>query len=142
MKKFVTYEQFGILANKLVELIKESNKIYEYIVTIPTGGLPLAAHLANKLNIHKDNVILPNKINHELFSENNKLLYGDDLIDTVVTLYEFQMEYGVMDSAVLFYKPDNKQYPVTPTYYVSTTDLWLIFPWEDPNEKPNREGYE
>jgi len=138
---FVTYEQFGVLSDMLVDVIQQSGKTYENIIAIPKGGLPLATHLANKLGIK--NIILPNQITHELFSENDTALVVDDLVDSGITLFELQEEHGHFDSAVLFFKPTKaKEYNIEPTYYVKTTDKWLVFPWENPNEKPNREGYE
>lgn len=137
-KYLVTYTKYGNLINNLVEKIKNCDfaKGHElkYIYGIPKGGLPIAVHLAHHLGLY----LIDNK---PMFSEKirtfgyKNILVVDDVADTGKTLEE----YSMFTSATLFYK---KQSTIEPTFYVETTDKWIVFPWETLEEVPNRPGYE
>ena len=66
-----------------------------------------------------------------------KILVVDDLIDEGRTLKSFAV-YPHYRFAVLYKKPWS---PIEPHYYIGETEDWIVFPWEDPEETPNRKGY-
>ena len=136
-KYLVTYTKYGHLIDQLVKQIQSTVFAdgwgLKYVYGIPKGGLPIAVHLAHHLGLY----LIDNK---PLFSEKIKtigyrnILIVDDVADTGKTLEE----YSMFTSATLFYK---KQSTVRPTYFVETTDKWIVFPWETLDEIPNRPGY-
>jgi len=72
-------------------------------------------------------------------SDISKVLIVDDLVDTGETLKNIkQGEREIkFDSAVIYYKPRSI---VIPTYFVEQVNNsdWIIFPYEKPDEIPNR----
>lgn len=129
-KFLITYERYGIMAKTLTEMIKKSNVDFDFIHVIPRGGYPLAVHLSHFLDLEIKNELLPSCEKH--------VLVVDDLIDEGHTLSHFSMHPELFKIAVLFTKPWS---PFKPDYYIGETENWIVFPWEDPEETPNRKGY-
>ena len=127
-KFLISYERYGIMIKTLTEMIKNSGLEFLSIYPIPRGGYPIAVHLSHFLNVPiRDEVILTDK----------NILVVDDLIDEGETLKSFT-EYPHYKFAVLYKKPWS---PIKPDFYIGETDNWIVFPWEDPEETPNRKGY-
>ena len=126
--RIITYKQYGSLLDKLVYLI-ETNPIVKDIknvVGIYRGGLPIAVHLSHYfswdyIEDHHFNV------STEHFIENTLIV--DDIADTGKTLNDYTLnDYNYsFPTATLFYK---KRSIIQPTFYVETTDKWIVFPWE------------
>lgn len=127
-KIFLTYHHYGLFIENLKDIIKFSDQYksgkYKYIYGIYRGGLPIAVHLSHHLN-------LPLIKTFEHITKPSEVLIVDDICDTGKTLEEFKGH----DTATLYYKDRST---VKPTYYVNTTNKWVIYPWEHENEVPNR----
>ena len=129
-KEFISYLHFDVYMGQLVEMIKKSNiiKDIKHIVGIPRGGLPVAVHLSHYLNIDLEN---PNFLLEE---EYKNTLMVDDIAHTGDTLLHYH-SLGFIYSATLYYKASSL---IKPTFYVREATKWIVFPWEDPDEVPNR----
>ncbi len=137
-KYFVTPQEFHdsiiILANKIPK------GKYEYIYAIPRGGLIVGVYLSHYLELE----ILDKHdfaVRYTVYLRTNDreiindILIVDDLSDTGVTLDSFIQQFDV---ATIHYKPRSI---VKPTYYVEEcpNDRWIVYPFEKPDEEPNRE---
>lgn len=146
-KIILTYKTYGDLVDRLEVLIKVHKRFKDlkYIYGVPKGGMPLAVHLAHKLELTYIDVITPTYESptftdiHDSPEKRKQLLIVDDLTDTGVTLEAYSKNNGVL-TATLFHKPKTSKF--TPDIYVSETGDWIYFPWERLDEVPNRPGYE
>ena len=81
--------------------------------------------------------------------ENRPVLVVDDIFDTGATLYRvcegIRTRTTMVKSATLYYKPGNRRAPITPDYYLRTTDRWIVFPHElmdlTPEEIREKDAY-
>lgn len=96
----------------ILKQIKNSNNKFSGVYGIPRGGLILAVRLSHLLGLP----LL------EKLKENS--LVVDDVADTGKTLQPFR-DYKL---ATLYLK---EQSLVKPDFYAFTTDLWVVFPWEN-----------
>lgn len=133
-KKFLTGNEYYDLVSKLCSIIP-INK-YKMVCGIPRGGLSLAVYMSYNLNMK----LKENDANHVLDvsvyteEECKKILIVDDLVDTGKTILDNELNL-FFDVACLYKKPWSKYQP---TYFVEETDLWIVFPYENPSEIPNR----
>jgi len=143
-KTVITYDYYGHAINLLTNMIYPHRKEFKLIYGISRGGLPIAVHLSHHLNIP---MTTDKKDVNSFICRNDEILVVDDLTDTGQTLKElFYLWYDDIShikTATLFFKP-RKDLKVLykPDFYVFETLDWIIFPWENPEEKPNREGYD
>lgn len=128
MKEFLTYNDYGLLIKELTEIIQKSVlcQNLKYIYSPPRGGLPIAVHLSHFLNLK----FLPESYDRTTLGW-NELLVVDDVADTGETLKWFR----VFITATLHYKQRSK---FKPNFYVKETENWIVYPWEKPDEIPNR----
>lgn len=136
-KSLITYSEYEIMMDEMVQ--KLCNIKFAAIHGLPRGGLPIAVHLSHYLE-------LPLLINIQRFKQdypNETLLVVDDIIDTGKTFERFleiakiqKFNYKI---ATLFYKPHAKY---EPDIFIKQTLDWIVFPWEQTEEMPNREQYE
>ncbi|MCE5249741.1 phosphoribosyltransferase domain-containing protein [bacterium] len=132
-KEFITYQRYGEMAGELTEKLKGER--FTKIYGPPRGGLPLAVHCAHHLD-------LPLVCTEEFISNMNKwlpsdrLLVVDDIIDNGKTIsvldHMLRIRKIAHFTAVLFYKPHAV---FKPDLYLETTDKWIVFPWERPDEE-------
>ena len=63
-----------------------------------------------------------------------RVLIVDDVWDTGRTIVAVKQKVlaagGYADLAVLHYKPTHSQYEDVPDYYATTTDAWIVYPWD------------
>jgi len=104
---------------------------YQYVFGIPRGGLIVAVYLSHRLNLE----LLTDR-SMEMIEDPDSILVVDDLVDTGKTLKTYDIHF---DTATIFYKPRSE---IIPTYFIYETEDWVIFPYENPDEKPNREPFE
>lgn len=126
-KERITYLHFDVYMDQLVDMIKKSSVIekLKYVFGIPRGGLPIAVHLAHHLDLELLQIT-------NIFTKSpRELLVADDIADTGKTL----KKYDWFPSATLYYKPRSIY---KPTFYVRETSKWIVFPWENEDELPNR----
>jgi hypoxanthine phosphoribosyltransferase len=130
-KEIITYEEYGILLNELVEKIKADCNLrkVKFIYTFVRGGLPIAVHLSHFLNL--DVLTDQSDVNFPMYGM-DEILVVDDIADTGKTLDGFQR---LFPTATLYYKPRSI---IKPTYFVRETTKWIVFPWEREDETPNR----
>jgi len=143
-KTQITYDLYGHAVTLLTNMIYPHKDSIKLIYGIPRGGLPIALHLSHHLDIpmaaDKEEV-------ERVEYRNDEILVVDDLTDTGKTLKElFYLWYDDsthIKTATLIFKPrtDLKGVLFKPDFYVFETLDWCIFPWERPDEIPNREGY-
>lgn len=129
-KMILTYEEYGRMMKELVKRLKEKKVIFKPITGVPRGGLPIGVHLSHHLEWGSD--------------KGETHLVVDDICDTGRTFLFYRNLFK--DSkypflfATLFYKPKADKYNYPPDIYISTVepDIWVVFPWEDIREEPNR----
>jgi hypoxanthine phosphoribosyltransferase len=129
----LSYTDYGVLLNTLLNEIKKSNIKYSAVYGVPNSGLPIAVHLSKNLktplilNIHqyiKNNtninnikrlLVVDNIINH-----NENLLRFCDLIESLNIKY---------DTAALHYRSEEN---LIPTYTIKKIeqDKWIVYPWD------------
>jgi hypoxanthine phosphoribosyltransferase len=128
--RIMTYKQYGSLLDKLVYLIETDPdpivKNIKNVVGIYRGGLPIAVHLSHYFSWNYIDEYRFNMYNIELIGNT---LIVDDIADTGKTLNNYTLnDYNYsFPTATLFYK---KRSIIQPTFYVETTDKWIVFPWE------------
>jgi len=125
-KRIITYNEYASLLSRLIHKLVCDKRIKKIktIYGIPRGGLPVAVHLSH---------IMKWSFATNPFDELYKnILIVDDIADTGITLKKYDNLYL---TATLFYKACSS---VKPDFYVEETTKWIVFPWEDINEIPNR----
>lgn len=128
-KVFITPQKFHDDIIKLCNMIPKDK--YKYVIGVPRGGCILGVYLSHYLDL---NFVDFETITY-LDEEQCKFLVADDLTDTGRTFDDLAKGF---DTAVLYYKPRSI---IKPTYFVEevkNTD-WIVFPYEKPEEEPNRE---
>ncbi len=138
-ERIITYREYGNLIEALTFKIKGNIPCVKFIYGPPRGSFPLIAHLSHHLNLE-----LIADIEYVVAVDAFKsaeILLVDDVVETGSTIKELR-RMGFINSKVasLFYKPEKCDI-VAPDFYIQETDRWLKFPWEAPDEKPNRPGY-
>jgi len=127
-KEFITYLHFDAYMDKLVEMIKQNsvmNKL-KYVYGIPRGGLPMAVHLSHFLELKLVET-------HPSGYKKEEILVVDDISHTGMSLEEYG--FWAIATATLFYREESK---FRPDFYVKIAKKWIVFPWEKPDEVPNR----
>ncbi len=142
-KRFVDWNEFGRLVEKLSEVLKGVK--VDLVVGIARGGLPVSLVIADRLGVPVDFIniksyravgIRDRPVILSTLSENVKdkvVLVVDDLIDegdTMMTVIEHLKERHSpkkIYTATLFIKPWSK---FKPDFYLEIVDKWIVFPWE------------
>jgi len=125
-KRTITYDEYGILVKRLVDMLKNDPRTKEIktVYGISRGGLPIAIHLSHFMHWNFTNDLFYDHYEHTIVV--------DDIADTGITLKKCGNLYL---TATIFYKQRSE---IKPDFYVEETDKWIVFPWEDVNEIPNR----
>ncbi len=126
-KIYITYENFGKLADELCNQFRSSNKEFSAVYGLPRGGLSLAVHISFKMEI-------PLIINLMQFNKEypeGRLLIVDDIIG-IGKSYERALEFCKFrnikySTAVLFCRPELEN---KPDFFVNESSSWIIFPWD------------
>lgn len=120
----VSWQEFDVLVDKLLDKIKTIKFLYRNIYPIPRGGMVLAVVLSHRLNIP----IL--KSRHEITKDT---LVVDDIKDSGKTLEEFQA-YKPTATYLYLHNKDNKT--KRNEFFVKgiTKNIWIIYPWEQKDE--------
>ena len=126
-----SWDKFDQDIKDIVETIKTQGWNIKVVFGIPNGGLPLAAALANHLDIKliTDLNVMAQIQDVSIF---NQVLVVDDISDTGRTMITIP---GIIDmrTVALFVKAGSQ---FLPNYYCNTCkrEEWVVFPWE-PEEK-------
>ena len=138
-KIFISPQKFHDDIIKLTNLIPKNK--YKYVTGIPRGGLIPATYISHFCELE---FISYRAEIFKFFEEKlSEILLVDDLTDTGLAITEI-ISYinspyiNPIDTAVVYYKPRSA---VNPTYYVEEVKNsdWLVFPFEQSDETPNRE---
>ena len=143
-RKYVSWEEYGRLSERLSKKILESGGNFDLVVGIARGGFPVALVVADRLRAHIDFVNVksyfgidergPPKILSTLIEDvkGRKVLVVDDLIDEgdtmeTVTKYVRTRHPDSISTAVLFIKPWSG---FKPNFFLKVVKEWIVFPWE------------
>lgn len=142
--RYVSWSEYGNLAEALAEKIRAKGKHYDLVVGIARGGIPVAMVVSDHLNVKIDfvNVKSYNGIGKRTAPrilstfvegvEGKEVLLVDDLVDQGDTLI-FMKKYlddqkpKSLETAVMFKKPWSR---AEPDYYLETVTEWVVFPFE------------
>lgn len=159
MKKFVehkigkevyivpSWEQMGQAVFLLSKQILQTNKIYDWIISIAKGGWTWSRSLADYLDM--DNLAsvkaklyedigktkqfgLEQELPATVDIKGERILLFDDVADsgkTLAAVRDYLLEAGAkaVETATLFYKPKSV---IVPNFYSFKTSAWIVFPHE------------
>lgn len=142
--RYISWPEYGNLAEALAEKVRSSGRSYDLVVGIARGGIPVAMVVSDHLDVKIDfiNVKSYNGIaersSPRILSTltgtiaGKKILLVDDLVDhgvtmEIVTKYLNDLGPELIDTAVMFKKPWSK---VDPDFYLEVVDKWIVFPFE------------
>lgn len=122
----VTWRLYDYLIRLLADQIEPSR--YTHVYGVPRGGLIPAVMLSHRLGLRvlTDLPFVKPKVSPM------RILVVDDLVDSGQTLLRCRY-----DTATLLFKPGAS---VKPTYFGSTTEKVVIFPYENKKEVMDRYG--
>jgi len=132
----ISYAEYERMMDILVTILTEKialSKPIDFIYGFARGGLPIAVHLSHHLGIPLTTSTA------QLFTpphlKKKTVLLVDDIYDTGNTIHKIidRVDCATAYTAVLFYNPKNNKYGTTPTFYVQSTNNWIVFPWETLN---------
>jgi uncharacterized protein len=142
--RYISWPEYGNLAEALAEKVRAKGKKYDLVVGIARGGIPVAMVVSDHLNVKVDFVNVksysdigkrgPPKILSTLTEaiQGKDILLVDDLVDqgdtmTLMTGYLSAQKPRTLETAVLFKKPWSK---TQPDYYLEEVSEWVVFPFE------------
>ena len=142
--KYVSWPEYGNLAEALAEKVRSSRKRFDLVVGIARGGMPVAMVVSDHLNIRVDFINVKSYVGigkreaPKILSTLTESIAGknvlvvDDLVDQgdtmeVVEEYLSEQDPELLEVAVLFKKPWTK---FEPDYYLEVVDRWVVFPFE------------
>ena len=142
--RYISWSEYGNLAEALAEKVRANGKVYDLVVGIARGGIPVAMVVSDHLNVKIDFVNVksyddigrrsPPRILSTLTEgvAGKRVLLVDDLVDQGDTMrfmkkYLLDQKPKSLESAVMFKKPWST---VEPDYYLESVSEWLVFPFE------------
>ncbi len=142
--RYISWSEYGNLAEALAEKVRADGKHYDLVVGIARGGIPVAMVVSDRLNVKIDFVTVksyndigkrtPPRILSTLVEgvEGKEVLLVDDLVDqgdtmAFLTKYLRDQKPKTLQTAVMFKKPWSK---TEPDYYLESVTEWVVFPFE------------
>jgi hypoxanthine phosphoribosyltransferase len=142
--RYISWSEYGNLAEALAEKIRANGKKYDLVVGIIRGGIPVAMVVSDHLNVKIDFVNVKSYHNigkrttPRILStltegvEGKDVLLVDDLVDqgdtmTFLKHYLVDQKPSSLETAVMFRKPWSR---VQPDYFLETVSEWIVFPFE------------
>ena len=142
--KYVSWPEYGNLAEALAEKVRSGGRRFDLVIGIARGGIPVAMVVSDRLDVRIDFINVKSyvgiaergipRILSTLTEEigGKHVLVVDDLVDQgdtmqVVKKNLAQQGPSLMEVAVLFNKPWTK---IEPDYYLEVVDRWVVFPFE------------
>jgi hypoxanthine phosphoribosyltransferase len=142
--RYVSWPEYGNLAEALAEKVRSRGVMFDLVIGIARGGMPVAMVVADHLGVRIDFINVKSyegiaqrrtpKILSTLTEETKgkNVLVVDDLVDQGNTLetvnqYLNGQNPRLLETAVLFKKPWSK---IEPDYYLEVVDRWVVFPYE------------
>lgn len=139
-KELISYERFGSLCNNLAQSLEDWD--FDFMCAPKRGGWMVGVHLSHYLNRPLYDV---SELTKEL-CDSNMILVVDDIVDTGKTFIEinntltkFDIPSDNISYATLFQKPRAQ---FQSDYFIVSTSSWIVFPWEQEDEEPNRDYYD
>ena len=141
---YIDWTDYGKLVAELIERIRSREQIFDLIIGIARGGIPVAMVIADQLGVQIDFINVKSytgvatrgkpRIISTLTEDvkGKRVLVVDDLIDegdtmSTVLAYLKPRKPKSLSTAVLFKKPWSKH---EPDYFLEVLDKWVVFPWE------------
>src|SRR5712692_1217205 len=142
--RYISWSEYGNLAEALAEKVRANVKNYDLVVGIARGGIPVAMVVSDHLDVKIDfiNVKSYNDIGKRTAPRilstliegvaGKDVLLVDDLVDqgdtmAFLTRYLADQKPRSLETAVMFKKPWSK---TEPNYYLETVTEWIVFPFE------------
>jgi hypoxanthine phosphoribosyltransferase len=142
--RYVSWPEYGNLAEALAEKVRSTGKMFDLVIGIARGGMPVAMVVSDRLGVRIDFINVKSyvgigqrgipKILSTLTEEisGKRVLIVDDLVDQgdtiqVVKGYLSAQAPELLEVAVLFKKPWTK---IEPDHYLEVVDRWIVFPFE------------
>jgi len=142
--RYISWPEYGNLAEALAEKVRSTGRVFDLVIGIARGGIPVAMVVSDHLNVKIDFINVKSysgiaersqpRILSTLTEDiaGKSILLVDDLVDHGVTMdivsrYLAERDPKVLETAVLFKKPWSK---AEPTYYLEVVDKWIVFPFE------------
>ena len=134
VKQSLGYREYGAMMERLTRLVGE--RAPTHVFGPPRGGLPIAVHLSHHLDIP---MLTEDEVFGKRWDGGDLLCLADDIVDTGVTFARLvnllESEEVPYVTAALLVKPHAG---ILPHIHLGETTRWIIFPWEHPDETPNR----
>ena len=142
--RYVSWPEYGNLAEALAEKVRSSGKEFDLVIGIARGGMPVAMVVSDRLDVRIDFINVKSyigigqrgipRILSTLTEEirGKRVLIVDDLVDqgdTIQVVKGYLSGQGpkLLEVAVLFKKPWTR---TEPDYYLEVVDRWIVFPFE------------
>ena len=142
--RYVSWPEYGNLAEALAEKVRSSGKKFDLVIGIARGGMPVAMVVSDHLGVKIDFINVKSyegiaqrgapkiisTITEDIRGKN--VLVVDDLVDHGDTMETVRAHLDMHDpklleAAVLFKKPWCR---IEPEYYLEVVDRWVVFPFE------------
>lgn len=135
-KQYITWENYGNLLDKLFHELEKTELKFDYLYGPPRGALPIVSYLGYRINVE----IIYN-LDNNILNNSSEILIVDDISDTGETFLQLLNKFKIKSKlffATLHMKPRTA---VIPDIYIDTipNDIWVVYPYEIPNEIPNRD---
>jgi len=141
---YVSWPEYGNLAEALAEKVRSSGKQFDLVVGIARGGMPVAMVVSDHLGVRVDFINVKSytgigaRSTPRILSTLTEAVRGKDILvvddlvdegDTLMTVKDYLNQQGPrrMESAVLFKKPWSK---VEPDFFLQVVEKWVVFPFE------------
>lgn len=142
--RYISWSEYGDLAEALAKRVGEAGKKYDIVVGLARGGIPVSMVVSDRLGLRIDFLVVKSyrgiatRTSPKILSalgeqiKGKRVLVVDDLVDegdTLASVSRHLSELGArtLETAVIFKKPWSK---TEPTFYMQTTDKWVVFPFE------------
>jgi uncharacterized protein len=141
-KEYCSWEEVEILTKTVAQKIRNSNKKYNAILGITTGGIIPATLLASELEVN-DIQFIPFRYKKlytkmmPILPKDKKYLIVDEIYDTGETLSKVDNVLKTFDCDFAFLM-SRYRYTGKPFAYVGKLlnhNKWIVFPWEVKNNQ-------
>jgi uncharacterized protein len=141
-KEYCSWEEVEILTKTVAQKIRNSNKKYNAILGITTGGIIPATLLASELEVN-DIQFIPFRYKKlytkmmPILPKDKKYLIVDEIYDTGETLSKVDNLLKTFDCDFAFLM-SRYRYTGKPFAYVGKLlnhNKWIVFPWEVKNNQ-------
>jgi hypoxanthine phosphoribosyltransferase len=150
-QSYTSWSDIETSVRNLKEKIQQSNKRYDWIISINRGGVIPGVMLSHALGIphgvltvtHYDGDKMLEEVKKDLYisgikniKQHHNILLVDDIADSgiclkesISTIRKLDSDAKNIDTATIYYKPKSV---IVPTFYDKevSNESWVWFPWE------------